>query len=114
MKGVKGTTAGDTLPARIKRRARIAAIVSQIAESDAPEWEEIAAWVEGCAHGGELRMLCIELVATHQRTGAMTSQVVLRLAQRLEKFAILPENPAKPVPVPRGEAPPVEAARQTA
>lgn len=78
-----------------RRRARVAAWSRiSITGSTSAEWEQIATWVEtgSCDMDCAVRILCVELVATHLRTGLMNVDAMLKVLQQLRDFA-LPETP---------------------
>jgi hypothetical protein len=64
--------------------------------------EVMAAWVCGgdCEQEKNLRMLCLEEVARHLRTGQMNMDYVLSLVRELRAFG-MPDTPAKQGPAVR-------------
>lgn len=99
-------------------RARAAAIAKAcISGADRSCQERVAGWtlLGACQNERSLRMLCLELVASHLRTGAMDADRLILVLQQLYEFAVIPESPPREAaPVPRREDRPGSVARQTA
>jgi hypothetical protein len=70
---------------RIKAAAYTTHLISGATDE---EREVIAAWVSsgGCDEERSLRMLCLELTASHLRTGSMDLERVMKVLQRLLDF----------------------------
>ncbi len=92
---------------RARIRAKLLAnLLLCVPDAGPRERHEVAIWVEGdCAEDRNLRLLCLELVASHRRTGQMSTARVLVLARELHEFATdSPDNLPRAGPVPRREA----------
>lgn len=81
--------AGDDVELAL-RRAQIYAIcrISNVLET--VEMEQISAWVEKapCGADRDLRMLCVDLLGKHLKTGYMNVAIVLQVLQRVHGFAV--------------------------
>lgn len=89
---------------RVRTRARCGALTRFCISGASPEDQEtVAAWVSrgACEDDRDLRMLCVELMASHLRTGLMTRERVMQVLQQLYDFAIRPDSPPQAVPAPR-------------